>query len=105
MLNNQKEKRTFALIFNQITMSIDINEFQKKITNASPLEIPSLLMQLEQYDCETAEEMLNRINTDFQKEELIDNVVTPVMTSIVDALLMLPMFKGITQKSVLMQTE
>ncbi|WP_203462563.1 hypothetical protein [Bacteroides xylanisolvens] len=79
-------------------MSIDINEFQKKITNASPLEIPSLLMQLEQYDCETAEEMLNRINTDFQKEELIDNVVTPVMTSIVDALLMLPMFKGITQK-------
>ena len=23
MLNNQKEKRTFALIFNQITMSID----------------------------------------------------------------------------------
>lgn len=55
-------------------------------------------MQLEQYDCESAQDMLERINKDFQKEDMINNVVTPVMTSIVDSLLMLPIFKGFTRK-------
>ena len=75
-------------------MSIDINNFQKKINEASPLEVPYLLMQLEQYDCESAQEMFERINQGFQKEDLVNNVVSPVMTTIVDSLLMLPAFKG-----------
>ena len=79
-------------------MSLDIEQFQKKINEASPLEVPFLLMQLEQYDCESAQDMLERINKDFQKEDMINNVVTPVMTSIVDSLLMLPIFKGFTRK-------
>ncbi len=79
-------------------MSLDINEFQKKISGASPLEIPFLLMRLEQYDCESAQEMFERINRDFQKEDLVNNIVTPVMTTIVDSLLMLPVFKGFTRK-------
>lgn len=68
------------------------------MNDASPLEVPFLLMQLEQYDCESAQEMLERINNDFQKENIINNVVTPVMTSVVDSLLMLPLFKGFTRK-------
>ena len=57
-------------------MSLDIEQFQKKINEASPLEVPFLLMQLEQYDCESAQDMLERINKDFQKEDMINNVVT-----------------------------
>lgn len=48
-------------------MSLDINDFQKKIKEASPLEVPFLLMQLEQYDCESAQEIFERINKNFQK--------------------------------------
>ena len=79
-------------------MSLDINDFQKKIKEASPLEVPFLLMQLEQYDCESAQEIFERINKDFQKEDMVSNVVTPVMTTIVDSLLMLPIFKGFARK-------
>ena len=86
-------------------MSLDIEQFQKKINEASPLEVPFLLMQLEQYDCESAQDMLERINKDFQKEDMINNVVTPVMTSIVDSLLMLPIFKGFTRKLGLIMTD
>lgn len=79
-------------------MSLDINDFQKKIKEASPLEVPFLLMQLEQYDCESAQEIFERINKNFQKEDMVSNVVTPVMTTIVDSLLMLPIFKGFARK-------
>lgn len=79
-------------------MLLNIEDFQKKINEASPLEVPFLLMELEQYDCESAQEMFERINKDFQKEDMINNVVTPVMTTIVDSLLMLPFFKGVTRK-------
>lgn len=79
-------------------MSLDINDFQGKIKEASPLEVPFLLMQLEQYDCESAQEIFERINKNFQKEDMVSNVVTPVMTTIVDSLLMLPIFKGFARK-------
>lgn len=55
-------------------------------------------MQLEQYDCETAMELFDRINREFDKEDLMNNVLTPVTTTIIDSLLMLPVFKGITRK-------
>lgn len=77
---------------------MNLQEFQQNLETASPLEVPSLLMQLEQYDCETAQELMARINKDFQKEDLVNNVLTPVMTTIVDSLLMLPVFKGFTRK-------
>lgn len=79
-------------------MSIDIDSFQNKIREASPLEVPYLLMQLEQYDCESAQELLAQINLQFEKDGMIDNVVNPVMTTIVDSLLMLPVFKGFSRK-------
>lgn len=62
------------------------------------MEVPFLLMELEQYDCQTAMELFEKINSDFRKEDLMDGVLNPVMTTIVDSLLMLPAFKGIARK-------
>lgn len=77
---------------------MDISAFKARMATASPLEVPYLLMQLEQYDCETAMELFDRINREFDKEDLMNNVLTPVTTTIIDSLLMLPVFKGITRK-------
>lgn len=49
-------------------MSLDIEQFQKKINEASPLEVPFLLMQLEQYDCESAQDSLNESIRIFKKK-------------------------------------
>lgn len=70
-----------------------------RIKAASPLELPYVLMEIEMYEQKTAQELLDRISSDFQKEELVDNVVTPVLTTVVDSLLAHPRFKGVAAKS------
>lgn len=77
---------------------MDINTFQNRMDKASPLEVPYLLMELEQYDCETATELLDKTNREFNRSELEKNVLKPVMMTIVDSLLMLPCLKGFTHK-------
>lgn len=77
---------------------MDINTFEDRIAKASPLEVPYLLMQLEQYDCETAIELFEQVNREFEREDLMNNVLNPVTATIVDSLLMLPVFKGFARK-------
>lgn len=77
---------------------MDINTFQDRISKASPLEVPYLLMELEQYDRETAIDLFDKINREFDREDILNSVLTPVTTTIIDSLLMLPVFKGFTRK-------
>lgn len=77
---------------------MDIKTFKERMDKASPLEVPYLLMELEQYDCETAIGLLDKINREFDREDMMNNVLNPVTTTIIDSLLMLPVFKGFTRK-------
>lgn len=70
----------------------------EQLRQASPFDIPNLLIDMELYDKETAEDLFEKINNDFQKEDIINNVVTPVMTSVIDGVLTHKCFKGTTQK-------
>lgn len=77
---------------------MDIKTFKERMDKASPLEVPYLLMELEQYDCETAIGLLDKIHREFDREDMMNNVLNPVTTTIIDSLLMLPVFKGFTRK-------
>jgi len=76
-----------------------LTEKIKKLENVSPLDLPQALIEIELYEQQTAQELMDEIHNEFQKEDIIDNVVTPVFTTIIDGLLAHPKFKGIAQKS------
>lgn len=76
-----------------------INEEIEKLKNASPFDLPQALIEIELYEHETAQELLDKIHADFQKEDIIDNVVTPVFTTMIDGVLAHPRFKKIASKS------
>lgn len=78
---------------------IVLTEKIKKLENVSPLDLPQALIEIELYEQQTAQELMDEIHNEFQKEDIIDNVVTPVFTTIIDGLLAHPKFKGVASKS------
>jgi hypothetical protein len=80
-------------------MKLKDEEIMQRIKSASPLDLPQTLIDLELYEQETAQELFDKVNNEFQKEDIIDNVMTPVFTTIIDGLLAHPKFKGISSKS------
>ena len=76
-----------------------LTEKIKKLENVSPLDLPQALIEIELYEQQTAQELMDEIHNEFQKEDIIDNVVTPVFTMIIDGLLAHPKFKGVASKS------
>ncbi len=78
------------------------NQIKNKIENlgnVSPLDLPQALVDIELYEQETAKEMMDRIHADFQKEDIVNNVVTPVFTTMIDGVLAHPRFKRIASKT------
>ena len=70
--------------------SIDI--LQDRIKNASPLELPYVLMEAELYDQQSSYELYEEVSKTFEGEGIIDNVVTPVITTMVDGVLAMKCF-------------
>lgn len=78
-----------------------MKDFQTQIEelkNASPLQIPSLIKDIELHDQETAFELYDKISAQFAKEDLIDNIVNPSICTIIDGILALPCFHGASRK-------
>lgn len=71
----------------------------ENLGNVSPLDLPQALVDIELYEQETAKEMMDRIHADFQKEDIVNNVVTPVFTTMIDGVLAHPRFKRIASKT------
>lgn len=71
----------------------------ERIKNASLLDLPQTILDAELYDQETAQDLFDKVHAEFDKEDIIDNVVTPVFTSIIDGFLAHPKFKGLASKS------
>lgn len=71
----------------------------ENLENVSPLDLPQALVDIELYEQETAKEMMDRIHADFQKEDIVNNVVTPVFTTMIDGFLAHPRFKRIASKT------
>lgn len=99
-------KRNVKKLLNNNYMSVNesLKQSLEDLEKASPLEIPQILEKMELYDQETAEELLDKVNSDFQKEGIIDNVVTPTIASLLDGILRHPKFKGVVQKTGLSAT-
>lgn len=74
----------------------DFSERIAEIKASSPLDLPSKLEDIELHDKESAFELYDRISAQLNKEDLIENVVDPFILVVVDSILDLPCFKGIT---------
>lgn len=68
-----------------------MNNFSDKVDelrNASPLELPSKIQEIELHDRKEAQAVIDEINAEFEKQgNLVDEVVVPVFMSIADGLL------------------
>ena len=73
------------------------NQFEK-IKTASPLDLPKAIMDTELYDRQSAKDVFDEINANFERDSMESNVIMPVFTTIIDALLELKFFRGITKK-------
>ena len=80
-------------------MRLNNEEIKRHIESASPLDLPKVLMEIELYEQETAIELFDKVNDEFIREDIIDNVVTPVFYTMIDGLLAHPKFKGVVSKS------
>lgn len=76
----------------------DIDNRIKKIKNASPLELPYVIMETELHDKKTSYEIYEEVSKTFEGEGIIDNVVTPVLSTVVDSVLAMKCFKGLSRK-------
>ena len=80
-------------------MNNRFNDNIERIKNASLLDLPQTILDIELYDQETAQDLFDKVHDEFGKEDIIDNVVTPVFSSIIDGFLAHPKFKGLASKS------
>ena len=69
-----------------------------KIKDASPLELPFAIMQTELHDEKSASLVYDEVSKTFEGEGIIDNVVTPVILTVVDGILAMKCFKGVARK-------
>lgn len=85
-----------VLIKNSSMSNID-NSIEK-IKSASPLELPYVIMETELHDKKTSYEIYEEVSKTFEGEGIIDNVVTPVLSTVVDSVLAMKCFKGVSRK-------
>lgn len=76
----------------------DIEQSIEKIKNASPLELPYVIMETELHDKQTAYQIYDEVSKTFEGEGIIDNVVTPVLATMIDGVLSMKCFKGVSRK-------
>lgn len=76
----------------------EIDKQIEKIKKASPLELPYIIMETELHDKQSAYELYEEVSKTFDGEGIIDNVVAPVITTIVDGVLAMPCFRGVSRK-------
>ncbi len=73
-------------------------EQKNAIKEASPLELPQLLINIELYDRQRAKDLFDEINEQFSRESMEENVIVPVFTTIADTILDLKCFCNVRKK-------
>lgn len=68
------------------------------IKNASPLDLPKVLINMELYDAQRAKDLFDDVNEQFDRASMEENIILPVFTTITDAILYLECFHGVTKK-------
>lgn len=76
----------------------NIDNSIEKIKSASPLELPYVIMETELHDKKSSYEIYEEVSKTFEGEGIIDNVVTPVLSTVVDSVLAMKCFKGVSRK-------
>ena len=76
----------------------NIDNSIEKIKSASPLELPYVIMETELHDKKTSYEIYEEVSKTFEGEGIIDNVATPVLSTVVDSVLAMKCFKGVSRK-------
>ena len=78
-----------------------MTDFQSRIEElkkASPLDIPAKLEEIELHDEESAFDIYEKISAKFAQEDLMDNIVNPSICTVIDGVLALPCFRGVSRK-------
>ena len=71
-----------------------------RIRLASPLELPNVIMETELHDQKTAFEVFEEASRSLSGEGIEENILIPVMSTIVDGILTLKVFQGVSAKLV-----
>ncbi len=81
---------------------LDIQKQLAKVQNASPLEMATVLQEVELWDKKTTRQVVDEIYAEFESgKNLQEEIVTPIFTSIVDGLMeALPATRKLRQKGV-----
>ena len=62
------------------------------------MDFASKVMEFELNNQESAFELYDRISAEFEREDLMDNIINPSLCTVIDGVLALPCFKGISRK-------
>ena len=79
-------------------MTEEVKQQIENLEKVSVLDMPNVIKKMELYDQKTVSDIFEEVSREFGKEDSIDNVVTPVFTTLIDSTLQLPCFKGITSR-------
>ena len=79
-------------------MTEEVKQQIENLENVSVLDMPNVIKKMELYDKKTVSDIFEEVSREFGKEDSIDNIVTPVFTTMIDSILQLPCFKGITSR-------
>ena len=79
-------------------MTEEVKQQIENLENVSVLDMPNVIKEMELYDKKTVSEIFEEVSREFGKENSIDNIVTPVFATVIDATLQMPCFKGITSR-------
>ena len=70
----------------------------ERLRNASPLDLPKAIIDTELYDEQKAKDLFDEVNENFNRDNMESNVIMPVFTTMLDSILDLKCFHGITKK-------
>lgn len=70
----------------------------EELQRASALDLPALIMKFELSDGQSAFEIYDKISSQLAKEELLESVVDPSICVMIDSVLEMPCFKGVSRK-------
>lgn len=79
---------------------LNYDEMLKELNNTSPLQMSKKLIEYELYDQQDSINVLNSIYEDFEnKDDIIDNLVNPMLLSLADGLVKHPKLNGTFRKT------
>ena len=70
----------------------------EELKKVSALDLPAKILEFELTDGQSAFEIFDKLSAQFAKEDFLENVVEPTFCAMIDGILDMSCFKGVTRK-------